>query len=273
MTSSILESGKLVRMLSLGAGVQSSAVLLMADRGEIPPVEFAVFADTQAEPAEVYTWLKRLRTAVSIPIIEATRGDIASDVADHFAGKRRRVGQPPLYALDANGGKGMLRRHCTTEYKIEVVDRAVRDRLQYLPRQRMRHKVQVVMGISYDEMQRMRVPQEKWKSFDYPLVDRQWRRNDCLKYVESFGLGTPPRSACYFCPYKTNAEWRRLKESPDDWGKAVAFDRQIRRSVTPGLTSEFFVHRDRKPLEIVDLSESDDGQLSLLDECEGLCGN
>ncbi len=262
-----------IRMLSLGAGVQSSAVLLMADRGDIPPVDFAVFADTGAEPVEVYTWLEKLRAKVSIEIIETTRGNIAIDVVDHFKGRLRRVGQPPLFATDKNGKAGMLRRHCTTEYKIEVVDKAIRERLGYLPRQRMKHNIQVVMGISYDEMQRMKVPQEKWKTFDYPLIDMKLRREDCVAYVEKLGLGTPPRSACVFCPYKTNAEWRRLRdESPPDWELAVEFDRQIRKSVTPGLTSKFFIHRDRVPLSKADLGESDEGHYSMQDECEGMCG-
>jgi hypothetical protein len=44
--------------LSLGAGVQSSTLALMAAHGEITPMPVAaIFADTQAEPASVYRWL------------------------------------------------------------------------------------------------------------------------------------------------------------------------------------------------------------------------
>lgn len=39
-----------VRVLSLGAGVQSSTLLLMAVHGEIQ-IDRAIFADTQSEPA------------------------------------------------------------------------------------------------------------------------------------------------------------------------------------------------------------------------------
>lgn len=291
----LMQSTSKIRVLSLGAGVQSSALLLMADRGDIEPVDFAVFADVQAEPKSVYDWLDRLEAAVGVQVIRATRGNIATDVIDHFEGRRRRVGQPPLYARatisrgpvvseDEFGNStrgverlvevnGMIRRHCTSEYKIEVVDRAIRDRLGYKPRQKMRHAVEVVMGISFDEMQRMKVPQEKWKTFSYPLIDKEMRRSDCIAYVETAGLGTPPRSACFFCPFKTNAEWRRLRDTePDEWAKAVEFDRRIRTSKQPGLTSQFFVHRDRVPLEEVDLSDPLEAQFSFLDECEGMCG-
>jgi 3'-phosphoadenosine 5'-phosphosulfate sulfotransferase (PAPS reductase)/FAD synthetase len=41
-----------VRVISLGAGVQSTTVLLLAHRGELPggPVDYAIFADTGWEP-------------------------------------------------------------------------------------------------------------------------------------------------------------------------------------------------------------------------------
>ena len=261
-----------VRVLSLGAGVQSSALLLMCDRGDVEPVDFAVFADVQAEPREVYEWLEKLKKAVKTEIVIATRGNIASDVIDHFEGRLKRVGQPPFHAL-RGGKKSMIRRHCTFEYKIAVVDKAIRERLKYEPRERMKHHIEMVMGISYDEMQRMREPQEKWKTFSYPLIEKEMRRSNCIKYVEATGLGTPPRSACYFCPYKTNAEWKHLRDTDQEsWDLAVEFDRKIRRSKTPGLTSEFFVHRDCKPLDQVDLRDGDEGQISMLDECEGMCG-
>lgn len=51
-----------IHILSLGAGVQSSAMALMAAVGEVTPMPaFAVFADTGDEPDDVYTWLERLR--------------------------------------------------------------------------------------------------------------------------------------------------------------------------------------------------------------------
>lgn len=112
-----------VRVLSLGAGVQSSAALLLADRGEIEPVDFAVFADTQAEPQEVTDWLKKLQATVKTEILIGTAGNIATDHIEHWQGTRKRVGQAPFFTLDSEGKKNMIRRHCTKEYKVEVVDR------------------------------------------------------------------------------------------------------------------------------------------------------
>jgi hypothetical protein len=53
-----------LRVLSLGAGVQSTTLLLMSVYGELPPLDYAIFADTGWEPARVYEHLDRV-TAVA----------------------------------------------------------------------------------------------------------------------------------------------------------------------------------------------------------------
>ena len=63
--------------ISLGAGVQSSAMALMAAHGEITPMpEAAIFADTQHEPEEVYAWLDWLKEQLPFPVHEVSKGDL-----------------------------------------------------------------------------------------------------------------------------------------------------------------------------------------------------
>jgi 3'-phosphoadenosine 5'-phosphosulfate sulfotransferase (PAPS reductase)/FAD synthetase len=59
---------KTLRVLSLGAGVQSTTLALMIEKGEIPMVDAAIFADTGAEPKEVYTHLEWLKKQLSYPV-------------------------------------------------------------------------------------------------------------------------------------------------------------------------------------------------------------
>lgn len=54
----ILDKQQMFRVISLGAGVQSTTMALMAAHGEIGPMpDCAIFADTQDEPPEVYDHL------------------------------------------------------------------------------------------------------------------------------------------------------------------------------------------------------------------------
>ena len=70
-----------MRILSLGAGVQSSTLLLMAVHGELE-LDRAIFADTQWEPAAVYSWLETLvplAERAGIPVVIVTAGNLRDD--------------------------------------------------------------------------------------------------------------------------------------------------------------------------------------------------
>lgn len=95
----------------------------------------------------------------------------------------------------------------------------------------------------------------------------------CVEYVERELHKTPPKSACYFCPYHTDKEWNQLKENePEAFAAAVEFDRKIRRRSK--LDADLFIHRSARPLEEVNLElhKDDPNQLTFADECEGMCG-
>lgn len=73
-----------LRVLSLGAGVQSTALFILGCEGEVvPKIDAAVFADTQWEPKYVYAHLAELTRFGSehgVPVILATRGSLPNDV-------------------------------------------------------------------------------------------------------------------------------------------------------------------------------------------------
>ena len=100
------------RYLSLGAGVQSSVVLLLAARGQIAPFDAAVFADTGWEPAAVYSQLDRLERIAApagIPVVRVSAGNIRRDALD----PAHRFASMPLFTLGPNGERGMARRQCS----------------------------------------------------------------------------------------------------------------------------------------------------------------
>lgn len=62
-----------LRVLSLGAGVQSTAVYLMALHGEIPPLDHAIFADVGEEPEAVYAHLRWMQSLGGLPSTSSAR--------------------------------------------------------------------------------------------------------------------------------------------------------------------------------------------------------
>src|SRR5580765_5152088 len=71
----------LLRVISLGAGVQSTTMALMAAHGELTPMpDCAIFADTGAEPAHVYDHLQRLIPKLPFPVHTVSAGNIADDL-------------------------------------------------------------------------------------------------------------------------------------------------------------------------------------------------
>ena len=262
------------RALSLGAGVQSTAVFLMALRGEIEPYDVVVFADTQAEPAEVYDHLAKLELEAEragVPLVRVTAGSLTDRLLD----PTRRDGiQIPAFLAGTDRSDGILRRQCTERFKSRPV-------YKWLNQWREGEPITMALGISWDEMERMREPQRKWVTNEYPLIDRRLTRIDCKKWMHAAGWSAP-RSACVYCPYHGDEEWRRLRDTaPDDFAEAVRVDRDMRKihaeRVADGVTSLTgmpYVHRRLIPLDEVDLrSLEDKGQGTLFgEECGGWCG-
>ena len=107
----------------------------------------------------------------------------------------------------------------------------------------------------------------------FPLaMELRMTRADCLAWMERNGYPRPPRSACYFCPYHSDNEWRALP--PDEFQRAVEFEREITHGLRGTRAERFYLHASRVPLDQVDFSTAEDhGQMGLWgEECEGMCG-
>lgn len=261
-----------LRVLSLGAGVQSSAVLLMNLAGELGPrLDAAVFADTKGEPAAVYDHLSFLRAEAEkagLPLYVVEQGDGLEQSV--YAPDRHNFGQIPYHLNDGTRPR-MSRRQCTTHYKLAPIRRKVRELAAG-------RNVEQWIGISLDEIHRMRDSGVKYVTNYYPLVENRMTRHDCKLWMARNGFPEPARSACYFCPLHNTHDWRALRDgAPEEWAKAVRFDEDLRNgtiTVTKHLESPAYLHFSGKPLAEVDLSTPEDhGQLDLFgEECQGMCG-
>lgn len=270
-----VESAKL-RVLSLGAGVQSTTLALMAAHGEIGPMpDLALFADTGDElngTMETVRWLSS-GNVLPFPVRIVSKGERLSDSLrrrseEGFPGRSRNV-TAPFFGSEG----GQTRRQCTREFKTEVLTKAQRELLGYKPRQRIpAASIEVWIGYTTDEVIRAGAAFEPWVVHRYPFLEQRMSFGDCLCWLDRNGYPRPPRSKCKFCPYRPNDEWRWMRENePASFAEAVAIDEMIRD--TPGMRQRQYVHASRKPLAEVDLSTAEErGQGNLLMVCEAGCG-
>lgn len=262
-----------MNILNLGAGVQSSVIALMAEHGEIEKPDCAIFADTGWEPNHVYEWLDWLEDKLSFPVYRVSHGNLREDLERYTKGERC-ASVPFFTETNQPGREGRLRRNCTRDYKIDPIKRKIRGLLGLKKGQRVKAKIVQWIGISMDEINRMKPAQEPWVETRWPLIEKGMTRNDCLFWMTKNNLPLPKKSSCIGCPYHNDATWRDMKMNhPEEWEDAIKVDQMIRNGVR-GTKQKLFLHRSLIPLEDIDFRNLEDmGQLNMFDEeCEGICG-
>lgn len=274
----------MLNIISLGAGVQSSTMALMASHGDILPMpDCAIFADTGAEPAGVYKWLDWLELNLKFPVYRVRKGDLSKDelrvVRSRKSGKLYLKQSIPAFVLSPEGKKGLLGRKCTSDYKIIPIQQMVR-KLTGIKRQGGGVVGAVVsIGISTDEAHRMKPSRVDYIRNTWPLISAGMSRQDCLKWMRDKGYPEPPRSACRFCPFHSDEEWLRLKtEEPEEFALVEKFEADLQaaarsQEVLKGIP---FLHDSMIPIGDIDFSgrgRESHRQLSMFgNECEGMCG-
>ncbi len=204
-----MEPASTYHIPNLGAGVQSTALYLMFLDGEFDEkLDYAVFADTQEEPEPVYAHLEWLRSLGGPPILTDTAGKLGDDLIHGQNSTGQRFASIPAFT-SAEPGKpgGMLRRQCTAEYKINVVERVIRRQvvgLEYRPRMPRGVKVVQYFGLSFDEPRRVskvrnRFVGHPWSEARFPLFDLEMSRGECVEYRKGRSIPhtrSPAQPAC-----------------------------------------------------------------------------
>ncbi len=246
--------------------MQSSALALMMAHGEIEMCDFAIFADTQAEPRSVYKWLDWLETRLPFEVKRVTFGDPFTETAKERTSKKtgNNYMRADVPAYTSNGGT--MWRQCTSRWKLEPIFKALKSYKT--------DGVNMILGISTDEAHRQKPAKFGWITNIYPLITSNLSRSDCLQWMENHNYPTPPRSACVFCPYHSDKEWNRLKtEEPEEFQRAVLFEKSLQQTAVKITRLDYkpFLHPSRKPLATVQFRDQDQPNL-FGNECEGMCG-
>ncbi|TXN38740.1 hypothetical protein FV232_01115 [Methylobacterium sp. WL30] len=307
-----MSTAPILRVLSLGAGVQSTTLALLAAHGEIGPMpDCAIFADTGWEPAAVMEHLRWLASGnvLPFPVHIVSAGNLRDDLLNRGSGRAGRfVTVPfflrrtvpagtvvPVFDTDGDGElvevgqrtttrgehlDGIGRRQCTSHYKVEPIRRKVRELLGAGPRDPIpAGAVEKWIGISLDEVIRATPSKVRFEVNRHPLLELRMNRRDCLAWLDRNGYPRPPKSSCEGCPFHDQDQWREIMADPARRADVVEVDRAIRAPIdrpgVPAMQAEQFMHRQRVPLEDVDFStaaERGQEEFGFLHECEGMCG-
>src|SRR3990167_4224912 len=206
--------------LSFGAGVQTTALLVLCATGRWPRPDVTLFADTGGEHEATYRYMEE----VSAPYAREHGMEITVLGADwrtpHYQADLE------TYCREHRMVPGTFSRWCTQKYKIVP--------LQHYRRfmgATARDPVESWIGISLDEAHRAAkgAPLNRTERKRYPLIELGLSRADCEHVIRAAGLAVPPKSGCWYCPFMKQASWHTLKrESPDLFDRAMAMEQNAR---------------------------------------------
>ena len=250
---SVMSGEAELTIISLGGGVQSSVMALMAAEGLIKPMpDFAVFADTGWEPQGVYRHLDWLESQIPFPVQRVRNGNIRDDILAGTNSTGQQFTSIPVFVYSGSGKKSIIKRQCTREYKLSPIETELRDLLGLGYRQAVPKGmfVELWIGISRDEIIRMKPSRLPWVQNYWPLIDLGMTRSDCQAWFNArYPDRVLPRSACIGCPYHTDAEWMEMQQhDPDSWADAVFVDDALRATArAERFGGGMYLHSSRIP--------------------------
>ena len=252
-------------VISLGAGKQSSYMLLNAVKNEYEyKPDFAIFSDTGCEPDYVYSYFEWLKDYVkekyNFDIIVVSEGNLMQDTINYINKEKYRVASLPLRLENS----GLIMRQCTYDYKIKPLRK-------YLQQVRNREKIRLWIGISLDEIQRIKDSDVGYIEHYYPLIKYKIGIDSIIEWYRKTGMTEPMKSACLICPFHSDNYWKRFKKIfPKEFKIACDFDDKIRDY--PNLRNKAYLSKHLKPLKDIDFRYENSLFPELIEECDGLCG-
>jgi hypothetical protein len=249
-----------VRVLSFGGGIQTTALAIMVAGGRAE-TDVMVFADTGSESPATYrhmesfeAWLRE--RGCEVVHVEAPVGPLYEYVWERSAVIPVRVGN----------NEGLGHRQCTRQWKITPI-------LNYAKSLTEDRPIIMQLGISYDEIYRMKPSPDKGVVREWPLVDLKMTREDCRKVILDTGITEAPKSACYFCPLLPGAHFKRLAvEAPNLFEKAAKLEdrmntrREGKKPVYLTATGKSLRHLQTGQMSLLAMLDGQEGA-----ECEGSC--
>jgi len=245
-------------ILSLGWGVQSFTLAAMVAIGELPPIDYAIHADTGWERSETYVFAKRWTPWLK------EHGVNVIDIHDKLQLQKMFIDKPDVSLFDRWNGlllpafttwlngksSGMLRRQCTNHWKIQPMRRWISVELQRRGLSKSPGIVEQWIGFTLDEAHRAKPNDVRYIINRYPYLEmfpQMYTRQMCIGWLRDHDLEVPVKSACIICPYHNFWAWRDIQLADNgDWQRAIDVDRAIRDK---RLNYKCYLCSDCRPLE------------------------
>lgn len=206
-----------IRVLNMGAGVQTTAILLEYHK----KYDYVVFADTGDEKPETYYYIENFLKPFCKKVgLEWVTVKAKTSLMEHCNNRK-------IFPI-------VTRRWCTEDFKIKPIQRFLRKELKASKT----NPVICDIGISLDESHRARFDSgNKYQIMEYPLLDAKITRKQCYEIIKKHGFPVPPKSGCYYCPYMKRHEFRKLsQEHPDLFKKALDMEEASEQYTVRGFT-------------------------------------
>lgn len=212
-------------VFSCGGGVQSTACLVLAAQNKIPYKTF-IFANV-GDKAESPATIKYINDILKpyakqhgitwVDVAWVDRHGRTRDLYDDLLEQQRSINIPAFMPGGMPGN-----RKCTEAFKIKPIAKWIKANAP---------NCTLGKGISTDEPHRATPSRESDGYISaYPLIELGISRSDCLVIAKDAGLPQPPKSSCWFCPFKTTDQWVTLRrEQPSLFAKAVSLEQILQQ--------------------------------------------
>jgi len=225
--------------IAFGGGTNSTAMLVgMYERGIKP--DLLLFADTGGEKPHTYQHITQVNNwlfSIGWPqIITVKKVDLHGDA---MTLEQLCLNKKMLPSL-AYGFKS-----CSLKFKVAPQDKFCNNHEPCKAVWKLDNKVVKYIGYDVHEERRVNRGREiehkdKKYTYEYPLFDWGWDRDDCIAAIKRVGLSQPGKSACFFCPASKIKEIRQLNENyPELANRALAMEANAELISVKGLGRRF----------------------------------
>lgn len=265
-----------INSISCGQGAPSLYLIVLAGQG-VFDADVVIVADTGNENDML--WSNGRRSDAGVFFNEVT-GPLSEkygmDAVFVRSLDKDKNPLPPLHLKQSyDGGKvkiemplfgsgdGRLRQTCTDKYK----KRAIKQEL----RRRGARTATCALGLTMDEVHRIKQSPEKWEVLTWPLITiireggkRGWRREEIQTEMDQLDIPYIVRSQCDYCPHKNLFRWQMSSEETIE--AAACWEREVGKG-------DYFLTPERRPLkEALERMAGRWPEKTLFDTCDsGFC--